>query len=111
MYIHLLQEGKMNDKALTTRKMKVFPKGQVIIPVELRRKYNINIGDRIEFSIMQDGILIKPSRDKADDSSLTDKLYGMFSGYARGKAVPNKKTINAATESGFVEGWSNDTTS
>ncbi len=101
----------MNDKATTPRKMKVYPKGQVIIPVELRRKYNINIGDRIEFFIMRDGILIKPSRDKAADRSLTDKLYGMFSGYARGKATPNRKAINDATESGFVEGWLNDSTS
>jgi len=101
----------MNTKAITTRKMKVFPKGQVIIPVQLRRKYNINIGDQIEFSIMQDGILLKPSRDKADDRLLTEKLYGMLSGYARGKAALNKKTINSATESGFVEGWLNDSTS
>ena len=31
-----------------TIKMKVFPKGQVVIPVSLRKKYQIDIGDRID---------------------------------------------------------------
>ena len=101
----------MNDRAIITRKMKVFPKGQVIIPVELRKKYNINIGDRIEFTIVKDGILIKPSRDKAADRSLTDKLYGVFSKYSRNKAALDKKSVNEATVSGFIEGWLDDNTS
>jgi len=28
-------------------KRKVFPKGQIVIPVALRRKYNIEIGDHV----------------------------------------------------------------
>ena len=35
-------------------KMKVFPKGQVVIPVSLRKKYQIEIGDQIDVPIMID---------------------------------------------------------
>ena len=73
----------MQENVKSSKKMKVFPKGQVIIPVELRRKYNINIGDRIEFITFQDGILLKPSRQKTKHQSSTDELYGILRGYAK----------------------------
>jgi AbrB family looped-hinge helix DNA binding protein len=96
----------MQENAKYSKKMKVFPKGQVIIPVDLRRMYNINIGDRIEFVTSQDGILLKPSKQKPYDRSKTDELYGMLRSYAKCKETPGKDAINAITESGFVEGWS-----
>lgn len=95
----------MQENVKGSKKMKVFPKGQVIIPVELRRKYNINIGDRIEFITFQDGILLKPSRQKTTHKSSTDQLYGILSGYAKNKKIPEKETVNKSTESGFAEGW------
>ncbi|MBC2741632.1 MAG: AbrB/MazE/SpoVT family DNA-binding domain-containing protein [Desulfosarcina sp.] len=95
----------MPENAKNPKKMKVFPKGQVIIPVDLRRMYNINIGDRIEFVTFQDGILLKPSKQKPENRSLTDELYGMLRSYVKGKETPGKDAINAITESGFVEGW------
>ena len=95
----------MQENVKSSKKMKVFPKGQVIIPVELRRKYNINIGDRIEFITFQDGILLKPSRQKTKHQSSTDELYGILRGYAKNEKIPEKETVNEATESGFAEGW------
>ena len=95
----------MQENFKRSKKMKVFPKGQVIIPVELRRKYNINIGDRIEFITFQDGILLKPSRQKEKHQSSTDELFGMLHRYAKNKKFPGKDKVNEATESGFTEGW------
>ena len=95
----------MPENLKSQKKMKVFPKGQVIIPVELRRKYNINIGDRIEFITFQDGILLKPSSQKTNHGSSTDELYGMLRRYASDKIAPGKNTINEVTESEFAEGW------
>ena len=95
----------MPENVKSPKKMKVFPKGQVIIPVELRRKYNINIGDRIEFITFQDGILLKPSRQKPKHQSSTDELYGILRAYAKNEKFPEKEIVNEATESGFAEGW------
>jgi AbrB family looped-hinge helix DNA binding protein len=95
----------MHKNIKTTKKMKVFPKGQVIIPVDLRRKYNINIGDRIEFVTSQDGILLKPSKQKPSDRSLTDELFGVLNHYAQNKAFPGKEAISEITETGFANGW------
>jgi AbrB family looped-hinge helix DNA binding protein len=95
----------MQENIKSSKKMKVFPKGQVIIPVELRRKYNINIGDRIEFITFQDGILLKPSRQKTNYQSSTDELFGMLRRYAKKKSFPEENDVNEATESGFSEGW------
>lgn len=95
----------MHQNIKSTKKMKVFPKGQVIIPVELRRKYNINIGDRIEFITSQDGILLKPSMQKPGDRSLTDELFGVLHSYAQNKEFPGDEAISETTESGFANGW------
>ena len=95
----------MRNQAKSSQKMKIFPKGQVIIPVDLRRKYKINIGDHIEFISIPDGILLKPSRKKQSEQSQTDELFGIFRSYAKRKGYPVKEKIEAATESGFIEGW------
>ena len=95
----------MQKQAKSSQKMKIFPKGQVIIPVDLRRRYKINIGDHIEFISIPDGILLKPSRKKQSEQSQTDKLFGIFRPYAKRKNYPGKEKIEAATELGFIEGW------
>jgi AbrB family looped-hinge helix DNA binding protein len=95
----------MQDNVKNTPKMKVFPKGQVIIPVSLRRKYNINIGDQIEFIDFKDGIFLKPSKQRPTGRTVTEELFGMLKGYAVQTALPNKDEVNRATDSGFTEGW------
>jgi AbrB family looped-hinge helix DNA binding protein len=86
-------------------KMKVFPKGQVVIPVSLRKKYQIDIGDQIDVISAPDGILLKPLPKKNGQMSLTDRLYGIFSEYVSGKLKPTKADIEKATEEGFTEEW------
>ena len=95
----------MQKQIKSSQKMKIFPKGQVIIPVELRRKYKINIGDHIEFISIQGGILLKPSKKKQSEQYQINKLFGMFRPYAKRKNYPGKEKIETATEEGFVEGW------
>ena len=41
-------------------KRKVFPKGQIVIPAALRKKYHIEIGDHIDVIPKADGILLRP---------------------------------------------------
>jgi len=86
-------------------KRKVFPKGQIVIPVALRKKYHIEIGDHINVIPQADGILLKPMPKKERERSLTDSLFGMFRKYAKGKAKLKKTDITMATEAGFIEGW------
>ncbi len=86
-------------------KMKVFPKGQVVIPVALRKKYQIEIGDRIDVISESDGILLKPLPKEKGRKSATERLFGIFRAYASGKSEPTKADIEKATEDGFAEGW------
>jgi AbrB family looped-hinge helix DNA binding protein len=91
-----------SQKAMT---MKIFPKGQVVIPVELRRKYHLEIGDHISFVSTDHGILLKPSRKKHGNTSLTDQLFGVFKQHAESKPSITKKDIDDATENNFSRGW------
>jgi len=86
-------------------KMKVFPKGQVVIPVSLRKKYQIDIGDQIDVISESDGILLKPLPKEKSPRSLTYQLFGIFKDYASGKSKPTKADIKKATETGFTEEW------
>ena len=86
-------------------KMKVFPKGQVVIPASLRQKHHINIGDRIDVISAPDGILLKPLPKREREQTLTERLFGIFNGYASGTSEPTKNNIDAATEDGFTDGW------
>ena len=86
-------------------KMKVFPKGQVVIPVFLRKKYNIDIGDHIDVIPGPEGILLKPGPKIQDKTSFTKKLFGMFCNYAQQRPILDKTDINKATETEFVDGW------
>ena len=95
----------MQTNGNNMHKMKVFPKGQVVIPVSLRRKYNIHIGDQIEFISIQDGILLKPSKHKKKNRSLAEELFGMLRSYTVESDFSDKDEINKATENGFAEGW------
>jgi len=87
------------------KKMKVFQKGQVVIPVSLRKKYDIDIGDHVEVIPSKNGILLKPSPSKKGRGSLTDILFGSFGEYAQKKKPAGKKDIHNATQTGFLEGW------
>ena len=95
----------MSPTSKESVKRKVFPKGQIVIPVALRKKYHIEIGDHVDVISKAEGILIKPIPQKEGKKSLTDSLFGMFRKYATGKPKLKKADISRATKAGFVEGW------
>ena len=55
-------------------KTKVFNKGQVVIPSALRKKYHIEIGEKVEVLDEKDGIKIIPIKEKGG----IEKLQGIF---------------------------------
>lgn len=82
-------------------RMKVFNKGQIVIPASLRKKYDISVGDMVEVVTDEDGIKIIPAKKER----LTDTLFGVFAEHAQKKPKLTEKQINKATEKGFVEAW------
>ena len=86
-------------------KMKIFPKGQVVIPASLRKRYRMDIGEQIDVISTPDGILLKPLRKKDRQKSLTGKLFGIFNSYASGKPQLTERDIEKATATGFIEEW------
>ena len=95
----------MGSTSKESVKRKVFPKGQIVIPVALRRKYHIDIGDHVDVIPKADGILLRPVPKKEEKKSMTDSLFGMFRKYAIGKPKLKKADIGKATKARFVEGW------
>jgi AbrB family looped-hinge helix DNA binding protein len=97
----------MPEKLQIKKKMKVFPKGQVVIPIDLRKKFNINIGDQIEFITFKDGIMLKPSKQKPNkEKSLVSELFGTLNSYAQGREMPTRSTIYKLTESNLLGDYS-----
>lgn len=80
-------------------KIKVFNKGQVVIPSTLRKRYGIEIGGNVEILDEKEGIRIIPIKNEGR----IEKFQGIFSKYAK-SAVLTKKNIEKSTEKGFVEG-------
>ncbi len=95
----------MSTKVIDTRIMKVFPKGQIVIPVSLRKKYNIAIGDQIEIIPSRDGLFLKPSSKTSQRETMTDRLFGVFREYGEKKQSLGKKEISETTADGFNKGW------
>jgi AbrB family looped-hinge helix DNA binding protein len=93
----------MPQTAKKSIKMKVFPKGQVVIPVSLREKYHIRIGDHVDIVPTQEGILLKSLPCVPEGRSLTDRLFGVFAPYARKRPDLLKEAVVKATEEGFSE--------
>jgi AbrB family looped-hinge helix DNA binding protein len=87
-------------------RVKVYQKGQVVIPVDLRRRYGINVGDRVDAVPTADGILIKPGPEAQTAVTETDRLFGALKRFkVRHSRLPGKRNISKATENGFTEGW------
>jgi len=87
-------------------KMKVFQKGQVVIPVALRKKYGIQVGDLVDVVPTPEGILLKAASHTVRGGSLTERLHGVFSEFAAQQPEIEKSDITKATEKGFTQGQS-----
>ncbi|MGA1842076.1 MAG: AbrB/MazE/SpoVT family DNA-binding domain-containing protein [bacterium] len=79
---------------------KVFNKGQVVIPVSLRKKYKIRIGEKVNVIEEKDGIKIVPIKENTG----IEKIQGIFNKYKK-KKILTEKNIEKSTEKGFTEGY------
>jgi antitoxin PrlF len=53
---------------MTTPAVRVQEKGQITIPLEIRRKLNLKKGDLVTFVETEDGVLIKPAEVVASEA-------------------------------------------
>ena len=79
--------------------MKVFAKGQVVIPAEIRRALGIAIGEKLAVQINESRGVIELSRAPA---TVNRKLAGSLAEYRRDKPFPDRKTMHRALAGGLA---------
>lgn len=94
----------MDSSIKKSYSIKVFQKGQVVIPVNLRKKYNIEIGDQLEAIQKSDGILLRTRQKNVQNQQKTDILFGIFKDSSKNKEI-SKKELAKITERAFVKDW------
>jgi AbrB family looped-hinge helix DNA binding protein len=80
--------------------MKVHPKGQVVIPADVRRQLGIDVGDVLEVEVIPEEGKIelrRPSPTKAR------ALAGSLKQYARRKKFPSDRRIAEALRKGMTK--------
>jgi len=77
---------------------KVFNKGQVVIPVKLRRKFEIVPGDYVEITIDEERGCIELKKPEALKS---EKIAGSLSRYGQKKTFPTKKQMGNVFRNGM----------
>ena len=95
----------MSSEPKRTYHMKVFQKGQVVIPVNLRKKYRIEPGDQIEVLEQQEGILLRAHKTDNIGRNKTAALFGIFRDQANARKKPTRKDMEKALEKGLAAGW------
>jgi AbrB family looped-hinge helix DNA binding protein len=81
--------------------MKVFNKGQIVIPVALRRELGVEPGDMIDLTIDKKERCLKL---KKPEQSVSSELAGALSQYNKRKDFPSKSEINDALADGLTDG-------
>ena len=79
--------------------MKVHPKGQVVIPAEIRRRLGIAIGDVLEVEIIPEEGKIELRRASPVSA---DSLAGSLAQYACGKTFPSEREMAEALREGLA---------
>ena len=79
--------------------MKVFNKGQVVIPVAIRKEFGIEIGDMLDVVADKKEKCVKLRKTVEMKSQ---KLAGSLSKYKRRKRFPSRKEIKKALAEGIV---------
>lgn len=64
---------------MVSRTAQMKDKGQITVPIEIRRKYELHTGTRLVFEDRGDYIAVMPAR------SIADRLAGSLAEYAEGK--------------------------
>ena len=79
--------------------MKVFNKGQIVIPAAVRRKLKIEIGDMLDFFVDENENCIKL---KKPDEMQSTRLAGSLSKYNSRKKFPTRQEMRKALAEGLV---------
>jgi len=79
--------------------MKVFNKGQVVIPAAIRKEFNIEIGDMLEVVVDRKEECIKLKRA---DEMKSKELAGSLSKYNRRKRFPSRAEMKKALAEGIA---------
>ncbi len=69
--------------------MKVFNKGQVVIPVDIRKLMNIHLGERLDVRVDQSRQCIELRKQEADVSTLA----GSLSSFSAKRKFPDRKRM------------------
>ncbi len=77
-------------------KMKIHNKGQVVIPSEIRKKFDLEVGDQMDVVVDDNGVHLYPV---IDDSI---QLEGVIKEEAEKYGFPDKREIEEASEKGFA---------
>lgn len=79
--------------------MKVFGKGQVVIPAEIRHELDIEIGDRLEVSIDREAWAIELRKPATRES---EALAGSLATYVAGRSFPTRADMAASLREGLA---------
>lgn len=78
--------------------MKVFNKGQVVIPAAVRRALGIEVGDMLDVRIDRDAKSVALTKV---DPLEAEALAGSLARYARRKPFPSRRIMDAALRKGL----------
>ncbi len=77
--------------------MKVFNKGQVVIPAAIRKQMELNIGDMLDVKLDAKRACIELT--KAEPNA--GRIAGSLAVFAKGKAFPSRKQMHEAFSKGM----------
>ena len=80
---------------LSSMTHKMGPKGQVVVPKELRERHGLKPGDEIEFDETQGEIRIRRAKTKAE---ILDELQGLMAGSNLLEAYMEEKRLERERE-------------
>ena len=78
--------------------MKVFNKGQVVIPAAIRKQLELHVGDMLDVNFDKERACIELK--KVD--SKADQIAGSLSAFAKRKAFPSRNQMHAALAKGIA---------
>lgn len=78
--------------------IKVFNKGQVVIPAKIRKALGIKPGDHVEVELDREHMSIEVHKPEQNEAR---RLAGSLSQYAAGKTFPTKKEMHDALREGL----------
>ena len=78
--------------------MKVFNKGQVVIPAAIRKQMELQVGDMLDVTLDAKRACIELKRAQPN----TGRIAGSLASYAKGKAFPSRKQMHTIFSKGMT---------